>query len=750
MAIQTDAQGFLVGERRLVELRKGLDNVHSDTAEILALLKSQLIELSNQNARQRFQTNKLSDAITSAIKTKPTVNVTVNLSDKIKPTRQTGAGSPPATGQGSAVATGVPNRATKATTKTTVIQEADKAGAGGNANRGAIPKTKQTDSSTASSERDARGRFVSSASTANEKAIASAFKNLSAGVGGVDASSIDPTIDAVRELGSLLSPAKGAFKLMGRGAMWLYKKGKPKRNEELPSEQRNHNTEVERNNSETRKLFRKLIDAVNRQRSRAGGLFDGSRISVPGRNGKNGRNGPGNTPTPVPGRDGKKGGRRTGGAEKILKAGRKLPLIGALVGGGLLASKWADMDAKEKGGGLGSMAGMGLGGLVGSALGPVGAVAGATIGSAVGDIVGQKIGGWTERLQGQDIGGTIVKSWNTTLDGINKMVKDGWNSATKIGSNIASVGGFGFGGMMLARYSRNGSAGNSGGTGGGYGEGLSNTSGGTSKERLSKEADYNQSAVYNSLIKAKFSKSQAQALTAEIGREGGYSSDHLYGTHTDRANNLTNIGMISWQGERGKGLRDHLTKRGVFKDGRIIPGQAALDAQAEYMKMEIDNNPLYAPTKAMFEKNPDADPEQYSKTIGKNYIGWAYGQKRLKSGLAFPWEAHDARRRGHLKSIQKKTEGVGQQASKTPKGKIVSVNAVSTRTASKPLYVSNYPKATKVEAVEKPDLTRRTDTKSEQSGMMASAGNGSISQVPADRDIAHAITGGLGMRAQIV
>ncbi|OTG86545.1 hypothetical protein [Acinetobacter sp. ANC 3813] len=62
------------------------------------------------------------------------------------------------------------------------------------------------------------------------------------------------------------------------------------------------------------------------------------------------------------------------------------------------------------------------------------------------------------------------------------------------------------------------------------------------------------------------------------------------------------------------------------------------------------------------------------------------------------------------------------------------------------MFVSDYPKAVKNVEIEKASPLRRINSKSEQQVMTASANLNNISQLPADRDIAHAITGGLGMR----
>ncbi|ENV00347.1 phage tail tip lysozyme [Acinetobacter variabilis] len=179
----------------------------------------------------------------------------------------------------------------------------------------------------------------------------------------------------------------------------------------------------------------------------------------------------------------------------------------------------------------------------------------------------------------------------------------------------------------------------------------------TGNERLSttKEQDANQTGVLNAFLKAGFSKNQAVALTAEVGRENGYNAKHLYGYHKDEANGAVNMGMISWQGERAKRLEAHMQKKGLIKNGKMVRSQEALDAQAEFVKQEISSGG-YKATQKLFSESPNLDPEAYAKTLGKDYIKWAYGQNTLSSGKKFDWKSHDAKRRAYMKQAQAKVK----------------------------------------------------------------------------------------------
>lgn len=182
------------------------------------------------------------------------------------------------------------------------------------------------------------------------------------------------------------------------------------------------------------------------------------------------------------------------------------------------------------------------------------------------------------------------------------------------------------------------------------------------KVSTTKEQDANQTGVLHAFLKAGFSKNQAIALTAEVGRENDYNSKDLYGYHKDAANGKVNMGMISWQGDRAKRLEAHMQSKGLIKNGKMVQGQAALDAQAEFVKWEIDNNSDYSKTKQAFANNPNADPEAYAKTLGTNYVRWAYGQNTLSNGSNFDWEKHDSKRRAYKQKAQARSGAAASTA----------------------------------------------------------------------------------------
>lgn len=126
--------------------------------------------------------------------------------------------------------------------------------------------------------------------------------------------------------------------------------------------------------------------------------------------------------------------------------------------------------------------------------------------------------------------------------------------------------------------------------------------------------------VYKAFKGAGFSEQQARILTAEIGRENSYNPKYLFGGHADPYKG-SNLGMLSWQGDRKPRLISFLKQAGVLdKKGDIIPGQAALDAQAKFIMWELRNT--HNKVGAKFLANPNISYKDGSYLIGKYYILW--------------------------------------------------------------------------------------------------------------------------------
>lgn len=110
-------------------------------------------------------------------------------------------------------------------------------------------------------------------------------------------------------------------------------------------------------------------------------------------------------------------------------------------------------------------------------------------------------------------------------------------------------------------------------------------------------AQQNMAMVLQALKNAGLNDNQARILGAEIGRENAFQDKYLWGYHSDPKNGAVNIGIISWQGSRGKGVEQALRNAGLIQNGKIVKGQQSLDVMAKYLVNEIRTNPAYAQTK---------------------------------------------------------------------------------------------------------------------------------------------------------
>ncbi len=263
--------------------------------------------------------------------------------------------------------------------------------------------------------RDSKGRFIGDGSIENEnksklgkviQSIGTAFKEVMPNT----PQGVDPTVDAINEVATVLSPVKRAAGFMLRPLTgWMKTR---KRNEPLPKEQSDHNRKQI-------KLLQRLVDNLQSK----GGLL-GSIEKLLGAGG---------------GVLGSLFGGILKNGGKLLKFGKGIPVIGALLTA-MSFSNWGNKSTKEKGVAVGSTAGGLIGGAVGSIFGPLGTVAGAGLGA----IIGEKIGGaaapyikqWTDSLIAADIPSMVSKLISSALSltpsGIVKSLadwgKEKWNS----------------------------------------------------------------------------------------------------------------------------------------------------------------------------------------------------------------------------------------------------------------------------------------------------------------------------------
>jgi hypothetical protein len=144
-------------------------------------------------------------------------------------------------------------------------------------------------------------------------------------------------------------------------------------------------------------------------------------------------------------------------------------------------------------------------------------------------------------------------------------------------------------------------------------------------------------AVYSAFRKAGFSDNQARALTAEVGRENSWRADTIFGFHPDPKNNAVNVGMISWQGARGKKLAQYLQQKGLIQNGKLVRSPEALSAQAEFLMDEMKSGNFgasQANKQAMHEflSNPNIDVERGMDLVGKHFIKWRIDDPKYRPG----------------------------------------------------------------------------------------------------------------------
>ena len=147
-----------------------------------------------------------------------------------------------------------------------------------------------------------------------------------------------------------------------------------------------------------------------------------------------------------------------------------------------------------------------------------------------------------------------------------------------------------------------------------------------------KKPDSNQIMVYKAWKNAGLSDNQARIITAEVGREGSYLDKNLFGGHIDDSNKKYNLGMISWQKDRGEDLAKFLKSMGLIKGGKIEKSQKSLDAQAQFAVKEMMTNDRFSRTKNKFLANPDIGYDEGTEVLGRNYIAWRYDDPAYKEG----------------------------------------------------------------------------------------------------------------------
>lgn len=373
-----DNSGFLVG---LQQIENQTQSVHQDTQEIIRILRSELNQSQNHLRRIRDNTRNTNRQLSQLnsgggqgasdnANTQPPIG-----SVRVSPTsrrRDFGGRS----GGGTASPR---NRITQHANN--AQERAERRTSSNGANRN--PSNRN---------RDERGRFTANQENNQEnnnlaESIGEAVGENMQGVA-IDDKNLDPLIDSFNEVKDALSPITSLFGWLTGG------KNKPSRYER-------------RRDRQTQESLDDIEDALNNNRNTGaggGGLLSGL---LGGRGGLLG---------------GLLGGALGAGGKLLKFGGKRLPLIGALLGAGSLAMNWDNLDTKDKGGGVGGVAG-GLGGALAGA--SAGAIAGSVVpvvGTVIGGVVGGLAGGWFGHDAGQALGETAapyISRWTSNLNQAN-------------------------------------------------------------------------------------------------------------------------------------------------------------------------------------------------------------------------------------------------------------------------------------------------------------------------------------------
>jgi len=163
-----------------------------------------------------------------------------------------------------------------------------------------------------------------------------------------------------------------------------------------------------------------------------------TRSERPGRPGAGGRGRVGNALSKAGGLLGSAGSLLKGGAGTLLK---KVPVLGALIGGGMLASSLMQdaktpEEKKDKYGSVGSAAG----GLVGGALGLIGGPAGVIAGGYIGEYIGEKVGTWLATADLRAMTDSVTGIFGEMADTAGGLAKSAYEYVSKTWSGMIDSG----------------------------------------------------------------------------------------------------------------------------------------------------------------------------------------------------------------------------------------------------------------------------------------------------------------------
>lgn len=153
--------------------------------------------------------------------------------------------------------------------------------------------------------------------------------------------------------------------------------------------------------------------------------------------------------------------------------------------------------------------------------------------------------------------------------------------------------------------------------------------------------------TYAAMLQSGMSHNQAVAMIGQVGRENDFNMNTMFGSHNDPARGK-NMGMLSWQGDRRPALMKFLKERGVLnKDGTIARTQAGLQAQTDFMALEMRTGKNQAGRQ--FWNNKDVSLDTANELMGgsSGFVGWARGQDSIRhadgSRSAWDWRAQESK-----------------------------------------------------------------------------------------------------------
>jgi hypothetical protein len=135
--------------------------------------------------------------------------------------------------------------------------------------------------------------------------------------------------------------------------------------------------------------------------------------------------------------------------------------------------------------------------------------------------------------------------------------------------------------------------------------------------------------VYESFKKLGYTDEAAKTMVAEVGRENGFNEDtagkrgDVFGYHIDPGNKELNVGLISWQKERGRKLERELKKQGLIVNGQLERSQKTMDAMAKFLDEEMKSDPkMRSAHQAARDETKKFD--ELEAIIGSKVIKWVH------------------------------------------------------------------------------------------------------------------------------